>query len=244
MKGNYASFSKISNSVRTDSRTRIPRLSLAAQPRRAQAQPSPRQPERWRRGHGQLGRRPGAEHRRLGQQHPRQRRRERDLRSGRDGRPRGRARQQLWVVDNQLYRNSGDGIQINAGGPGVTGTTHHIYVGRNTAYGNKQTGFWVKHATDVIFSQNVCHSHRLGNSSNGQCMGFQCTRPAMSGFCSTTSPTATTASPRNLTTTVSAQNRSSSGMSSTTFILQAVTTTRGMPGQARGSCWRAARTVA
>jgi hypothetical protein len=79
----------------------------------------------------------------------------------------------VWVVDNQLYRNSGDGIQINAGGPGVAGTTHHIYVGRNTAYSNKQTGFWVKHATDVIFSQNVCHSHRLGNSSNGQCMGFQ-----------------------------------------------------------------------
>jgi parallel beta helix pectate lyase-like protein len=79
----------------------------------------------------------------------------------------------LWVVDNQLYRNSGDGIQINAGSPGAINTTHHIYVGRNTAYGNKQTGFWVKHATDVIFSQNVCHSHRLGNSSNGQCMGFQ-----------------------------------------------------------------------
>jgi parallel beta helix pectate lyase-like protein/fibronectin type III domain protein len=79
----------------------------------------------------------------------------------------------LWVVDNQLYRNSGDGIQINAGSPGAINTTHHIYVGRNTAYSNKQTGFWVKHATDVIFSQNVCHSHRLGNSSNGQCMGFQ-----------------------------------------------------------------------
>jgi hypothetical protein len=80
----------------------------------------------------------------------------------------------LWVVDNQLYRNSGDGIQINAGSPADINTTHHIYVGRNIAYSNKQTGFWVKHATDVIFSQNICHSHRLGNSSSGQCMGFQC----------------------------------------------------------------------
>lgn len=79
----------------------------------------------------------------------------------------------VWVVDNQLVRNSGDGIQINAGTAADITKTNHIYVGRNTAYSNKQTGFWVKHATDVIFSQNVCRSHRLGNSSNGQCMGFQ-----------------------------------------------------------------------
>lgn len=79
----------------------------------------------------------------------------------------------LWVLDNQLYRNSGDGIQISAGGIANQATTHHIYVGRNTAYNNKQTGFWSKQAVDVVFSQNVCRSHRPSNSSNGQCMGYQ-----------------------------------------------------------------------
>ena len=79
----------------------------------------------------------------------------------------------LWVVDNQLYRNSGDGIQIVAPAPGQAGTTHHIYVGRNVAHHNKQTGYWVKQATDVIFSQNVSYSHRPSNSSMGQCMGGQ-----------------------------------------------------------------------
>jgi len=78
----------------------------------------------------------------------------------------------VWVVDNQLYRNSGDGIQVNAYGA-TAASTHHIYVGRNLAYGNKQTGFWSKLATDVVFSQNVSRSHRPGNSSMGQCMGFQ-----------------------------------------------------------------------
>jgi len=78
----------------------------------------------------------------------------------------------LWVVDNQMYLNSGDGIQINADTAG-NASTHHIYVGRNVAYSNKQTGFWSKQATDVVFSQNVCRSHRPGNSSNGQCMGYQ-----------------------------------------------------------------------
>jgi hypothetical protein len=79
----------------------------------------------------------------------------------------------LWVLDNQLYRNSGDGIQIVAPGRGQRATTHHIYVGRNVSHHNKQTGFWVKQATDVIFSQNVSYGHRPGNSSMGQCMGAQ-----------------------------------------------------------------------
>jgi len=77
----------------------------------------------------------------------------------------------LWVLDSVLARNSGDGIQINAGA--AQSTTHHIYVGRNTSYANKQTGFWSKQAVDVIFSQNECHSHRPSNSSFGQCMGYQ-----------------------------------------------------------------------
>ena len=78
----------------------------------------------------------------------------------------------LWVVDNQLYRNSGDGIQINAG-PGQRASTHHIYVGRNVSHHNKQSGFWVKQATDVIVSQNESYGHRPSNSSLGQCMGAQ-----------------------------------------------------------------------
>ena len=79
----------------------------------------------------------------------------------------------LWVVDNRLYRNSGDGLQINAGNIANQPTTHHIYVGRNTAYQNKQTGFWAKQAVDVIFSQNICRAHRTSNSSAGACMGYQ-----------------------------------------------------------------------
>jgi hypothetical protein len=79
----------------------------------------------------------------------------------------------LWVVDNRLYRNSGDGVQINAGSVADQPTTHHIYVGRNTAYHNKQTGMWAKQAVDVIFSENICYGHRPSDSSLGQCMGYQ-----------------------------------------------------------------------
>jgi Right handed beta helix region len=79
----------------------------------------------------------------------------------------------LWVVDNKLYRNSGDGIQINAGSRALQATTNHIWVGRNVAFDNKQSGFWVKQAVDVIFSQNYSARHRPSNSSSGVCMGGQ-----------------------------------------------------------------------
>jgi hypothetical protein len=78
----------------------------------------------------------------------------------------------LWIVDNEIARNSGDGLQINPGA-GQNATTHHIYVGRNVTHHNKQTGLWVKLATDIIFSQNLSYGHRPGNSSVGQCIGGQ-----------------------------------------------------------------------
>jgi hypothetical protein len=79
----------------------------------------------------------------------------------------------LWIVDSEFYHNSGDGVQINAGSRSAEGTTHHIYVGRNESYSNKQTGMWSKQGTDIIFSENYIHDHRPSNSSLGAGMGCQ-----------------------------------------------------------------------
>jgi hypothetical protein len=82
----------------------------------------------------------------------------------------------VWIVDNEMYHNSGDGLQINAGSISNQPHTHHIYVGRNLSYENKQAGMWTKQAVDVIFSQNTVHSLRpIGTtpSAYGAGMGFQ-----------------------------------------------------------------------
>jgi len=84
----------------------------------------------------------------------------------------GRGVEHLWVLDNEMWANSGDGIQIN-GGKGGEEVTHHLYVGRNRSHHNKQTGFWTKQAADVVFSENESWGHRPSNSSMGQGMGFQ-----------------------------------------------------------------------
>ena len=114
----------------------------------------------------------------------------------------------LWIVDNELYRNSGDGLQMAAPAVGTAHTLHHIYVGRNVSHHNKQSGFWVKQATDVIFSQNVSYGHRPSESSMGQCMGGQYA-PDWVWSGTTASTIANTAS-SSCPTTVSSSTRSSS----------------------------------
>ncbi len=71
----------------------------------------------------------------------------------------------VWVLDNKFSRSSGDGIQINAGNAANQPNTHHIYIGRNEAFENKQNGFWTKQATDVIFSENIARNHVATTSS-------------------------------------------------------------------------------
>lgn len=50
---------------------------------------------------------------------------------------------QIWILDNEIYRNGGDGVHIEAGSA-PQATTHQVYVGRNTAYQNGRNGFWTK----------------------------------------------------------------------------------------------------
>jgi hypothetical protein len=80
----------------------------------------------------------------------------------------GGAMSHVWIVDNEMYRNSGDGLQINSGG-----SSHHIYVGRNESHDNKQNGMWTKRASDVIFSENLVYSQRPSDSAFGAGLGMQ-----------------------------------------------------------------------
>jgi hypothetical protein len=78
----------------------------------------------------------------------------------------------LWVTNNRLERCSGDAIQIEAQA-GRRAAIHHVYYGKNSAGFNRQSGGWVKNATDVIFSQNVAHDSTANSGGPGACYGFQ-----------------------------------------------------------------------
>jgi hypothetical protein len=74
-----------------------------------------------------------------------------------------------------MYHNDGNGLIINALYDYRQSSTHHIYVGRNLAYENRQAGLWCKQADDVIFSQNVSRDHRrdIEGFSDGEGIGCQ-----------------------------------------------------------------------
>lgn len=78
----------------------------------------------------------------------------------------------VWVTHDTLRRCSGDGLQIEAQ-TGRRDKVHHIYYGLNTADHDRQSGGWVKHATDVIVSQNVLHDFAPNSGGPGACTGFQ-----------------------------------------------------------------------
>lgn len=73
----------------------------------------------------------------------------------------------LWILDSTFFHCQGDGVQIENGQGNAAGA-HHIYVGRNRAYENYQSGMWVKNATDVVFSENDFYGiHVTPNSATG-----------------------------------------------------------------------------
>ena len=78
----------------------------------------------------------------------------------------------IWVTYNTLEYCSGDAMQVEAQ-QGRKASIHHVYYGKNVADHNRQTGGWVKNATDVIFSQNVGHDFRNNSGGPGACFGFQ-----------------------------------------------------------------------
>jgi len=84
--------------------------------------------------------------------------------------------QYIWILDNEMYRNSGNGVQVNAQNASLQATTHHVYIGRNVSHHNKQSGLWTKFADHVIFSQNRCYAARpvgASPSSPGEGLGGQ-----------------------------------------------------------------------
>ncbi len=78
----------------------------------------------------------------------------------------------VWVLDNQLARCTGDGVQLTNNGPSTD--IHHVYVGRNVSHHHKQSGMWCKSAEHVVFSQNTVYGIvPSASSANGSAMGWQ-----------------------------------------------------------------------
>jgi hypothetical protein len=62
----------------------------------------------------------------------------------------------IWILDNHIYNNGGDGIQAcHNCDPGP----RYLYIGRNNFHGDKENGIDLKYAQDVIISENKIHGY-------------------------------------------------------------------------------------
>lgn len=74
--------------------------------------------------------------------------------------------QNVWILDNTIYRTSSDGV---GGCHNVQDTSDHIYIGRNTIYENRESGIDIKECDYVVISENTLHDFtRTADSSLGQ----------------------------------------------------------------------------
>ncbi len=83
-----------------------------------------------------------------------------------------------WVLENEMYRNEGNGVQINGGSMlNAQDNLYNAYVGRNIMHDNKQPGVGIKSVYNAIISQNEMYasdSSILGFQGRGQsCGGYQ-----------------------------------------------------------------------
>jgi hypothetical protein len=65
--------------------------------------------------------------------------------------------EKIWLLENNISKTSGTGIHIGNQEGGDNALVNNIYVGRNWAYKTRQSGFFSKKATDVIFSENIAN---------------------------------------------------------------------------------------
>lgn len=71
----------------------------------------------------------------------------------------------VWVIDNEIYRNNGDAFQachncFNA-------PPHHVYLGRNNLHDNRENGIDLKTIHDVVISENIIYNHKSSKTSIG-----------------------------------------------------------------------------
>jgi hypothetical protein len=69
----------------------------------------------------------------------------------------GTGAQRVWIVDNEMYGNGGDSVQINSG---ISTMARLIYIARNRMHDEGENAVDIKTAEDVIVSQNRCWNFR------------------------------------------------------------------------------------
>jgi hypothetical protein len=81
----------------------------------------------------------------------------------------------VFILENYCTLLSGDCVQVNAGNWHESyNYLHHVYIGKNVSFKNRQAGFGIKQSSDVIISQNKSSGSYGDTGGNaGGAIGYQ-----------------------------------------------------------------------
>lgn len=73
----------------------------------------------------------------------------------------GRYVEDVWILDNLAYNNGGNFVQVGDwNSPANNELARRYYIGRNTAYANRQSPIGIKQSSDVIVSANTLYNNK------------------------------------------------------------------------------------
>ena len=73
-----------------------------------------------------------------------------------------------WVLENHVYNNGGDSIQVGQVGFATDQRPKFVYIGKNVFHGDRENAIDIKAAQDVIVSENTCYDYEATSSSSGE----------------------------------------------------------------------------
>ena len=79
----------------------------------------------------------------------------------------GHQTERLWIVDNHIHHNGGDGFQVNSQ------TSNYIYLGRNIWHDDRENSMDLKGCRDVIVSENIVYNYEPSTSSGGNAIRIE-----------------------------------------------------------------------
>jgi hypothetical protein len=79
----------------------------------------------------------------------------------------GRGSEHTWILENEIYNNGGDAIQVGATNLRNDTRPQFVYIAKNRMDNNRENAVDVKRASDVIVSSNRMQGYKPSSSSEG-----------------------------------------------------------------------------
>jgi hypothetical protein len=73
-----------------------------------------------------------------------------------------------WILNNTLYKNGGDGVQVGSVGYTEAERPKYVYIGNNIIHENRENALDIKSADHVVVSSNTCYGYAPTSSSAGE----------------------------------------------------------------------------